>query len=242
MKMPPIIILCGGKGTRLRDVSELIPKPMVPIGGKPILEHILRIYKAHGVDRAILCLGYKGDIIKEYFSRPSAVDGMDIEFADTGMESQTALRVAIALSKLKPEDKQFFLTYGDGVADLNITELLATHNKLGRLITVSAVHPPARFGEMVIDGDAVVEFREKPAVTHDYINGGFMVVERRLAEKLLSVDRNESFEFTTMPAAAATGDMSVYKHEGFWQCMDTPREYAYLNELWSSGKAPWVTK
>ena len=237
--MPPVMILCGGKGTRLRDVSTLIPKPMVPVGDKPILHHILDIYKHYGITRAILCLGYKGEVIKEYFSNPSIVNGMEIEFADTGLESQTALRIAMAISKLRPEDQQFFLTYGDGVADIDIAELLGTHNKLGRLITVSAVHPPARFGEMIIDGDAVVEFREKPTVTHDYINGGFMVVERKLAEKLLSIDRDESFEFTTMPAAAAAGNMSVYKHEGFWQCMDTPREFAYLNELWNSGKAPW---
>lgn len=237
--MPPVMILCGGKGTRLRDVSTLIPKPMVPVGDKPILHHILDIYKHYGITRAILCLGYKGEVIKEYFSNPNNVCGMEIEFADTGLESQTALRIAIAIRKLKPEDQQFFLTYGDGVADIDIAELLATHNRLGRLITVSAVHPPARFGEMIIDGDAVVEFREKPTVTHDYINGGFMVVERKLAEELLSVDKNESFEFTTMPAAASAGDMSVYKHEGFWQCMDTPREYAYLNELWKAGYAPW---
>lgn len=239
LRMPPVIILCGGKGTRLRDVSTLIPKPMVPIGDAPILQHILELYKSYGVTQAILCLGYKGEVIREYFSKPGIIDGMEIIFADTGLESQTALRIAIATNKLKPDDTQFFLTYGDGVADLNIAELLATHNRLGRLITVSAVHPPARFGEMIIDGDAVVEFREKPAVTHDYINGGFMVVERKLAEELLSVDKNESFEFTTMPAAASAGDMSVYKHEGFWQCMDTPREYAYLNELWNAGHAPW---
>ena len=261
-KMPPVIILCGGKGTRLRDVTELLPKPMVPIGEQPILWHIMKSYAAFGCRRFILCLGYKREAFVDYFTNyhlrtsdatitlghspkikfhDKVPEGdWEVTLAGTGLETGTGGRVYLAAKYLKPSDREFFLTYGDGVADVDIGALLKTHRAAKRAITVTAVHPAARFGEMVINEDRIDRFEEKPAVAQGYINGGFMVVNRTFVGKYLTDDSSMFFERDPMQNAAKSGDMTVYRHEGFWQCMDTSREYQLLNELWAGGSAPWT--
>ena len=260
--MPPAIILCGGKGTRLRDVTELLPKPMVPIGTHPVLWHIMRSYSAFGVKRFILCLGYKKETFVDYFLNFTARENdvtiklghvpkmtfhgkreeedWEVTLADTGLESCTATRIRIASKYLKSTDKRFFLTYGDGVADVNIDQLLENHKQSGRLLTISAVHPEGRFGEVHFRRDGSIRFDEKPIRSGGFINGGFMVVEKSVIQKYIPVDQDLFFE--AEPFGRITGDcqMNAYRHEGFWQCMDTPREHALLNRLWESGEAPWT--
>lgn len=260
--MPPVMILCGGKGTRLRDVTELLPKPMVPIGEQPILWHIMKSYAAFGCRRFILCLGYKREAFVDYFMNyhlrtsdatitlghnPKLTFHNDVEEADwevtlagTGLETMTGGRVARAAKYLRPDDEDFFLTYGDGVADVDVVGELALHREKGRPITVAAVHPSARFGEMVMDGDRIVRFDEKPVKSVKYINGGYMVLKREFVERYLSEDKDLFFEQAPMQRAAQDGNMTVYRHEGFWQCMDTSREYELLNNLWKAGEAPWT--
>lgn len=260
--MPPVMLLCGGKGTRLRDVTELLPKPMVPIGEQPILWHIMKSYAAFGCRRFILCLGYKREAFVDYFMNyhlrtsdatitlghepkilfHSSVPESDWEvtLAGTGLDTMTGGRVARAAKYLRPDDKEFLLTYGDGVSDVDIAELLRVHRSEGRMITVSAVHPSARFGEMIMDGNKILKFDEKPVKSIKYINGGFMVINREFVTKYLSEDKDLFFEQAPMQNAALDGNMTVYKHEGFWQCMDTSREYELLNKLWDAGDAPWT--
>ena len=261
-EMPPVMILCGGKGTRLREVTELLPKPMVPIGEQPIVWHIMKTYAAFGCRRFILCLGYKREVFVDYFMNyhlrtsdatitlghnPKVKFHEDVPESDwevtlvgTGLETMTGGRVARAAKYLKPTDREFFLTYGDGVADVDIAATLKLHRKAKRLITVSAVHPSARFGEMVMKGDQVVKFDEKPVKSIKYINGGYMVVDRRFVKTDLTTDRDLFVEQAPMQRSALNGDMTVYRHEGFWQCMDTGREYELLNGLWKDGMAPWT--
>lgn len=239
-KMPPVVILCGGKGTRLREVTELLPKPMVPIGNEPILLHIMRTYASFGCTRFILCLGYMKEKFSEYFKFHDPVKlGWEVSLLDTGEETATGGRVYQAAKTLRPDDEDFFLTYGDGVADVDIGKSFRRHRSADRLITVTAVHPASRFGEMVIRGDQIVQFSEKPAVSRFYINGGFMVVSKGFVRSYLTKSKTMFFEQRPMNRAAADGQMTVYRHEGFWQCMDTPREYELLNRLWKQGKAPW---
>lgn len=261
-EMPPVMILCGGKGTRLRDVTELLPKPMVPIGEQPILWHIMKTYAAFGCRRFILCLGYKREAFVDYFMnyhlRTSdatitlghepkiAFHGevpesdWEVTLAGTGLDTLTGGRVWRAARYLKPQDNAFFLTYGDGVADIDVAAVLRTHRAEGRAITISAVRPAARFGEIALDGARVARFQEKPLVSNSFINGGFMAVSRRFLTDYLTSDPQMAFEQMPMRAAAAKGDMAVYRHEGFWQCMDTSREYELLNDLWARGAAPWT--
>jgi len=262
MTMPPVMILCGGKGTRLRDVTELLPKPMVPIGEQPILWHIMKTYAAFGCRRFILCLGYKREAFVDYFMNyhlrtsdatltlghepkitfhgeaPEA--NWEVTLAGTGLDTMTGGRVGRAAKYLREGDEEFFLTYGDGVADVDIAAELAQHRQAGRLITVSAVHPSARFGEMVIEGDRIQRFDEKPTKSVKYINGGYMVVSRAFVERYLSEEESLVLEQAPLQRSAADGQMTVYRHEGFWQCMDTSREHALLNSLWREGKAPWT--
>lgn len=261
-KMPPLIILCGGKGTRLRDVTELLPKPMVPIGEQPIVWHIMRTYAAFGVRRFILCLGYKRDCFVDYFlnfrayvsdvtlglGRHGAItyhdhvieDDWEVTLANTGIETMTGGRVAIASKHLLPDDAMFFLTYGDAVADIDIAASLAFHKKNGKLITVTVVHPEGRFGEMRLENGCVAGFEEKPPRIEGYINGGFMVLEKAFVSRYLATDKDLFFEQAPMRQAIADEQMAAFPHEGFWQCMDTPREYQLLNDLWKRGSAPWT--
>ncbi len=259
--MPPAMILCGGQGTRLRDVSELLPKPMVPVGGQPILWHIMKSYAAHGVKRFILCLGYKREVIVDYFLnyRARATDltvhlgdrgrvtfhgrhqeDWEVTLVDTGERTMTGGRVGLAAKYLKSTDREFLLTYGDGVADIDIAASLRHHRAKGLALTVSAVHPAGRFGEMQLRAGRVTGFHEKPQTESGLINGGFMVVDRGFIPRFLSGAADEVLEQEPMRRAAHEGQMSAYVHEGFWQCMDTPREHQLLNQLWESGTAPWT--
>ncbi|MCX6874499.1 MAG: glucose-1-phosphate cytidylyltransferase [Verrucomicrobia bacterium] len=261
-EMPPLMILCGGKGTRLRDVTELLPKPMVPIGEQPIVWHIMRSYAAFGVNRFILCLGYKRDCLVDYFLNfhayasdvtvrlghhhglsyhDRAVEAdWEVTLANTGIDTMTGGRVAIAAKYLKDSDSRFFLTYGDAVSDLDIAASLEFHRRSGKLITVAAVHPEGRFGEIHLTDGRVHGFEEKPACVEGYINGGFMVLEKAFVSRYLATDKDLYFEQAPMRQAIADEQMAAFPHEGFWQCMDTPREYQLLNDLWKGGAAPWT--
>jgi glucose-1-phosphate cytidylyltransferase len=256
-----IVILCGGKGTRIRGIADDLPKPMLPIGAYPILWHIMRSYAAFGFKEFILCLGYKSEAIKSFFlDYQSRVDdftidfsrGREIEFhasnsgidwkvtlAETGLESFTGSRVR-AIRNYIGNDPEFMLTYGDGVADIQFDRLLAFHRHHGRVMTVSGVYPPGRFGEIETVDGAVVEFNEKPQTTAGRISGGFFVCKRELFD-LLDPDRDDVIlEAQPMRDLAKAGQMMMYSHDGFWQCMDTFRDYSLLNEMWSSGNAPWT--
>ena len=235
------MILCGGKGTRLGDVTKLTPKPMVKIGNDPIVWHIMQWYAAFGCRRFILCLGYLKEAFQVYFKKHAqalARLGWAVQLVDTGAKTATGGRVWRAAKHLLPTDTEFFLTYGDGVADVNITRLLRKHRTAKRAITISAVHPVSRFGELVLKGDKAIGFYEK-GIARYYINGGFMVINRNFLGTFLTSDAKMFFEQKPMHEVANQGQMTAYKHEGFWQCMDTPREHAFLNALWKSGTAPW---
>ncbi|MCI5778589.1 MAG: glucose-1-phosphate cytidylyltransferase [Lentisphaeria bacterium] len=262
MSKPALMILCGGKGTRLRDVTELLPKPMVPIGEQPIVWHIMKTYAAFGVRRFILCLGYKREAFVDYFMNyhmrisdatitlghhpeiqfhgETPESDWQVTLAGTGLETMTGGRVARAAKYLLPEEENFFLTYGDGLSDVDIDALYRHHLDNGKLLTITAVHPEARFGEMVLDGAEVRGFQEKPAQTQGYINGGFMVVNRKFVSRYLATDEDLFLEREPMTDCAADGEMGVFRHEGFWQCMDNQREYNLLNAMWARGNAPWT--
>ena len=256
------MILCGGQGTRLREVTELLPKPMVPIGDQPILWHIMKCYAAFGVRRFILCLGYKHEEFIDFFMNfhlrttdatitlghnprirfHGEVDESDWEvtLAQTGIESCTGRRIEIASKYLKDSDEDFFLTYGDGLADVDFEKLYACHAADGRLLTVTAVHPPGRFGEIVLKNGSIQRFSEKPLVSREYINGGFMVMKREFIHRYLASTGDVYLEAKPFSEAVCDRNVNVWAHEGFWQCMDTPREHALLNKLWRDGPAPWT--
>lgn len=239
--MPPVMILCGGKGTRLGNITRLTPKPMVKIGNDPIVWHIMNWYAGFGCRRFILCLGHlKGEFLRYFKKHEKAIKrlGWNVTLVDTGADTATGGRVYRAAKTILKTDREFFMTYGDGVADIDISKLLKKHRAAKRLITITAVHPSSRFGELVMKGDKVTDFNEK-GVARYYINGGFMVIDRNFIGKFLKSDPKMFFEQKPMHEAAAKGQMTVYKHEGFWQCMDTPREHALLNMLWATDKAPW---
>lgn len=254
------VILCGGLGTRLREETEFKPKPMVAIGDKPILWHIMRHYRRYGVRDFVLCLGYKGDVIREYFlnyknwNRNVAVDlasgtieGLSsgessvdwrVSLVDTGQDTLTGTRIQYALPYIRGE--RFFATYGDGVANVDLDTLLTHHERSACLATVTAVHPSSRFGELDISGHLVTSFKEKPQVAGGWINGGFFVFERN-AFSQLDLASNVALEDGLLEKLAAQERLAVYKHDGFWQCMDTYREMQLLDELWRNGRAPWKT-
>jgi glucose-1-phosphate cytidylyltransferase len=254
-------ILCGGRGTRLREVSDLIPKPMVQIGAKPILWHIMKIYAAHGINEFVLLLGYKGDVIREFFlnfhlhttdvsidlSRMDAgrltFHGMPSEpwkvtLVDTGENAMTGARIRRARHFLEDSDC-FCATYGDGVGDIDIAALLRFHRAHGKLATVTGVLPPGRFGELSVQQGIVQKFSEKPQTSGSRINGGFFVFQRALFDQVLDDREDLVLEREPMERLAAAGELMMFDHDGFWQPMDTPREYQLLNELWASGQAPW---
>lgn len=262
LSMPPVMILCGGRGTRLREVTELLPKPMVPIGGLPIVWHIMKCYAAFGVRRFILCLGYKKEEFIDFFlnyrartadmtltlgNRPQVTfhggeneADWEVTLVNTGEDTKTGGRVLSASRYLKAEDENFFLTYGDGVADVDISGLYRSHLHSGKLLTITAVHPEGRFGELELDGDDICNFSEKPLRRPGYINGGFMVASREIIDRYLAGQPDRFFEAEPMAAIASDGEMRAFCHEDFWQCMDNPREYTLLNNLWNSGAAPWT--
>ncbi|HZC05129.1 MAG TPA: glucose-1-phosphate cytidylyltransferase [Ktedonobacterales bacterium] len=253
------VILCGGKGTRLREETEFRPKPMVEIGGRPILWHIMKLYAHYGFDDFVLCLGYKGSIIKEYFlnyrsmvndcavsigdqSRPTVThlneaddDHFTVTLADTGADTMTGGRLKRVQQYI--DDDIFMVTYGDGLSDVNIPDLLAFHKAHGRLATVTAIQPSSRFGQLDISTAGTVErFREKP-VTDEWINGGFFVFNRGVFDYL---DSECVLEQEPLMNLAADGQLMAYRHAGFWHAMDTYRDTLHLNDLWARDEAPWA--
>ena len=254
-----VIILCGGYGTRIRDVADNIPKPMIPIGPNPILWHIMKYYASYGHKDFILCLGYKGQIIKDFFlsyeahtkdftialGRAKEIlyhtehDESDwrVTLADTGLLAMTGARIARIRQYVGNDD--FMLTYGDGVGDVNLERLLAFHRAHGKALTLTGVRPPGRFGELVVEAGQVIEFNEKPQATGGRISGGVFVASPKLFDYL--DDREDLvFEKEPMQKLVADAQMRVFEHDGFWQPMDTNREYQILNSLYTEGKAPWV--
>jgi len=254
-----VVILCGGKGTRLREETEFRPKPMVPIGNRPILWHIMKTYAQHGHKEFILCLGYKGDMIKDYFrnylwhtcdttlklGRNPAVqfhnghgeEDWCVSLVDTGENSMTAYRVRL-IEKFLGTDEHFLLTYGDGVGRIDIPKTIEQHQKTGKVCTLTAVHPPGRFGELSLHDSTVLGFNEKPQTEGGFINGGYMVCSRKLFDYLPD-DPSVMMEQSPMQAMSAAGVLGAYQHTGFWQPMDTYQEFVLLNRLWDSGQAPW---
>ncbi|HAD88108.1 MAG TPA: glucose-1-phosphate cytidylyltransferase [Rhodospirillaceae bacterium] len=257
-----VAILCGGKGTRIRGVADDLPKPMIPIGAYPILWHIMQGYATQGHKDFVLCLGYKSGAIKDFFlnyrsrvadftidfDRDRAIEfhGADhaidwrVTMAETGEETLTGSRVK-AVEKYIGKDDTFMLTYGDGVADIDIEALTNFHQSHGKAMTVCGVRPPGRFGEMEHGADgAVIEFNEKPQATGGRISGGFFVCSRRVFDYLDGGRDDIVLETEPMRRLAADGEMMMYRHDGFWQCMDTYRDFQLLNDLFASGTAPWV--
>ncbi|MEI6564940.1 MAG: glucose-1-phosphate cytidylyltransferase [bacterium] len=249
------VILCGGLGTRLSEETVLKPKPMIEIGGMPVLWHIMKIYAAHGIREFVLALGYKGEVIKDFFVnyryRSCSItvemhkghvvvhegdrEDWTVHLLDTGRETQTGGRLKRAAQFIGREP--FLATYGDGVTDQNISEVIAFHQKSNSLATVTAVRPPARFGRMVFEGDRVTCFEEKPQAGEGWINGGFFVLQPEIVD-YIEGDAT-LWEREPMEQLAQGGQLIAYRHEGFWQCMDTLRDVRLLESLWQEGKAPW---
>ncbi len=234
-----VAILCGGQGTRLREHTETLPKPMVEIGGRPILWHIMRTYAHFGLNDFVLCLGYLGNVITEYVrsKRAGDLDEWSVLPVDTGEMAQTGARVYRIREHLGNET--FCLTYGDGVGCVDIGSLIAFHRSHGRIATVTGVRPPSRFGELKLDGDQVIEFAEKPQVTESFINGGFFVFEPEFIERYLADDDALVLEREPLQQVAADGELMMFAHTGFWQPMDTYREWKMLDEMWNSDTAEW---
>ncbi|HVY69201.1 MAG TPA: glucose-1-phosphate cytidylyltransferase [Verrucomicrobiae bacterium] len=255
-----VVILCGGKGTRLREETEFRPKPMVPIGRQPILWHIMKYYASFGHNEFILCLGYKGEMIKDYFrnyrwntcdvtlslgQRAGVVyhdqhgeENWTVTLAETGEESLTGYRIK-TIQRHLGAGEPFLLTYGDGLSNIDLDACWRAHREAGKLCTISAVHPAGRFGALSIDGrGAIHTFNEKPQLESAYVNGGYMICEPQIFDYLPN-DPNCALEREPMTRLASEGQLNSYRHEGWWQPMDTYQEMQYLNRLWTENKAPW---
>lgn len=251
------LILAGGYGSRLGNITENIPKPMVEIGGKPILWHIMKIYSHYGFNDFVILLGYQGVKIKEYFfnyhmmssdftidlgenrvsyEAKNNVEKWRVTLADTGLDTLKGGRIKRVESYL--DDRVNMLTYGDGVADIDLKVLLAFHQSHGKILTLTGVRPPSRFGELVIKDRQVVSFEEKPQISAGLINGGFMVFNRELMG-YLTADKSCDFEFGVLEQLAREGQVMVYAHHGFWECVDTERDLNHLEKLWKSQSASW---
>lgn len=256
----PTIILCGGRGTRISEVNPLIPKPLIPIGGRPVLWHIMKVFAHHDATSFVLALGWLGEEIKRFFlhyhaltcdfslelGRPDSIrylhshpeEDWQVTCVDTGLDALTGTRVRRAMAAIEG-DGPVMVTYGDSVGDVDVHGLLEFHRSHGKLATVTAVHPPGRFGELVVDGSLVRRFEEKPQTSEGAINGGFMVFEREAVEKFIPPDSDVMLEREPMSALAAAGELAAFQHAGFWQPMDTPRERDLLDRMWAEGRAPW---
>ena len=252
------VILAGGLGTRLAEETSVRPKPMVEVGGKPILWHIMKMYSQHGVNDFIVCCGYKGYFIKEYFQNyflhqsdvtfcmkentmevhERRAEPWTVTLVDTGDNSMTGGRLGRVANYLKNEEA-FCMTYGDGVSDVDITELLAFHKSHGKQATLTATYPPGRFGALNFEGNQITEFKEKPKGDGAMINGGFFVLSPDVLDRISGDDC--IWEQDPLMGLASDGQLMAYKHEGFWQPMDTLRDKIHLEELWEEGKAPWKT-
>jgi glucose-1-phosphate cytidylyltransferase len=254
--LPKVVILCGGLGTRMREETEFRPKPMVEVGGRPLLWHIMKLYAHHGLREFVLCLGYRGSMIKQYFA-DYYLHNSDVTFelatgqaeysaghredwrvtlVDTGDDAMTGARVKRVESHLDDCDV-FLCTYGDGLADIDVGDLIAFHRAHGKLATVTGVRPPSRFGELVTDGASVSAFAEKPT-SDSLISGGFFVFDRRVLDRL-SPEPDCVLEREPLESLAREGELVLYSHEGFWQCADTLRDVEHLRGLWNAGDAPW---
>ena len=229
------VILAGGHGTRISEESYLKPKPMIEIGGKPILWHILKIYSNYGINEFIICCGYKGNKIKEYFGN---IDSTlwDVELVDTGLHTMTGGRLKRIQDHI---DDTFCVTYGDGLSDIDINNLISFHREKKSLATLTAIHPPERFGVLNLSGDYVTEFHEKHSGESSWINGGFFVFEPGIFDYLR--DDSTVLEKAPLETLAKEKKLSAFKHDGFWYSMDTLRDKKHLENLWSSNKAPWKT-
>lgn len=252
------VILAGGRGTRIAEESVLRPKPMVEIGSRPILWHIMKIYAAHGITDFVICLGYKGYMIKEYFANyvlhaadvtvdlannrleylSGAPEPWKVTLVETGEATETGGRLKRVARWLQDEDT-FCLTYGDGVADIDVTASIAFHKAHGKLATMTAVSPPGRFGALTLDGERITGFQEKPRGDGGLINGGFFVLSSKVLDYI--ADESTVWEREPLEKLATQDQLRAFRHDGFWQPMDTVRERTVLEALWSSGKAPWKT-
>ena len=255
-----VVILCGGQGTRIRDVASDIPKPMIPIGEQPILWHIMKGYAQYGITDFVLCLGYRSRSIKRYFldfhlagadftvklGDPAAAEvvrspgeeSWRVTLVETGLDSMTGCRV----KRIEPyiTGDNFFLTYGDGVADIDFSRLLAFHRSHGRIGTVTTVQPPGRFGEVQVENGRVTKFMEKPLLSNGRISGGFFVFRREIFDRLQD-DPSLIFEHAPLSGLAEEGELMGRDHDGFWHAMDSSRDFHHLNQLWSEQNAPWAT-
>ncbi|MFC1512825.1 glucose-1-phosphate cytidylyltransferase [Thermodesulfobacteriota bacterium] len=249
------VILCGGLGTRISEETIVRPKPMVEIGGRPILWHIMNMFSFHGIDEFVICLGYKGYIIKEYFANyflhmsdvtfcmtenkmkvhHNYAEPWKVTLIDTGENTMTGGRLKRVREYIDDED--FFFTYGDGVSNVDIGQLLSFHKAQNTLATVTAVHPPGRFGVLGLDKNKITKFVEKPHGEGGWINGGYFVLSPKVLDYIEGDD--STWEHAPLERLAGDGQLSAYKHHGFWQCMDTLRDKEYLEKLWKSGEAPW---
>jgi len=256
----PVFVLCGGLGTRIREETELRPKPMVPVGSRPIVWHIMRTYSHHGFRRFILCLGYKAEVVKSYFLNYASMNSdftvelksnnvkvhsvdhdqdWEVTLAFTGELTMTGARVARAAARYLGDAPHFAVTYGDGVTDANIADEYRFHLEGKNVGTVLGVNPPSRFGELKVVGDQVEEFSEKPEFVDNWINGGYFFFKRDFLP-YLSQDESCVLEREPLVRLARDGKLDMYRHRGYWACMDTQRDLEQLNKLWASGEAPWA--
>ncbi len=229
-----VVILAGGFGTRLSEYTDTIPKPMVPVGGKPIIEHIINIYSSYGHKEFFVALGYKGEVIKDYFNNFNKE--LNINLIDTGSDTMTGGRLKKLEKHLSSET--FLLTYGDGISDININELIKFHNNHKKMVTISAVRPPARFGSLTLEGPNVLNFKEKKQLGDSWINGGFFVINPQFFSFLK--DDTTVLEKEPLETVTRLKEIQAFKHEGFWQCMDHKLDKDYLEELVITNKAPWI--
>ncbi len=230
---PPVVILCGGRGTRLRERTESVPKALVEIGGRPILWHVVQIYAAQGFERFLLATGYLGEAIEEFVAAERWPDRVEVECVETGLDTPTGGRVARLGNRLSAGT--FCVTYADGVADVDLDALIEFHRESGTLATMTVVRPNLQWGVAELDGDRVGGFVEKPRSEH-WINGGFLCLE---PAALRQIEADSVLEREPLAALAGAGELAAFRHEGFWDCMDTYKDAVALNDLWSAGEAPW---
>jgi glucose-1-phosphate cytidylyltransferase len=252
-----LVILAGGYGTRLGEIASITPKPMIEVGGKPIIWHIMKIYSQFGINEFVICLGYKANVIKNYFVNYKTIrndftidysddsiqfhsnhdeNNWKITLVDTGVDTLKGGRLKRVEKYL--DDGMNLLTYGDGVSDINIYKLIEFHKRSRKIITISGVHPPARFGELKCEEDRLISFEEKPQTSQGLINGGFMVFNRELMDYLID-DELCDLEYGVFETLASQSEIAVYKHEGLWACMDNERDINNLNNMWKNGNAFW---
>ena len=251
------VILAGGRGTRLAEETGVRPKPMVKIGGKPILWHIMKIYSSHGIQDFVICCGYKGYMIKEYFANyflhnsdvtfdmtnnamevhQATAEPWRVTLVDTGDQTATGGRILRVRDYL--DDEPFCLTYGDGVSNVDVSALVAFHREQGRLATMTAIQPPSKYGVIGFDGHRIVDFQEKPVGEGGWINGGFFVLDPQVLDRIEGDDT--PWEHGPMRQLVSEGQLGAYFHHGFWQCMDTLRDRNVLEDLWNTGSAPWCS-